>query len=138
MKQIIKQENKTFPILFQIRGISTQKNQIINFTQNIQSLEFKNSKFELSDTFLFPLPEISIQEIINQKYPNVSEIQIHEIPKYLIKEYSGLFPKLKDLENLKHITICQRTENDMTFWNSKVEVERDELAKKVRIYFFTF
>lgn len=142
MKQVLKQEKQTFPILFQLRKVSTQKSQNLSFNHSCSHcsipLEYQKSKHECKESVLYPLQEMSFKEAMIQNLPDVSEIVVHEIPKFLLKDFSGLFPHIKDLENLKHVTICQRTENDMSFWNSKVEVERDELAKKVRFFLFKF
>ena len=52
----------------------------------------------------------------------------------LLSDFRDLFPRyhLKDDDNLTVITLCQKTEHDMSGWSSEVEEERESLLQQVR------
>lgn len=58
----------------------------------------------------------------------ILECVAHECPQLLKTDFSDLFPKI-DLfqDNLTVLTLCQKTENDMSQWNEAVEQEREHL-----------
>lgn len=60
----------------------------------------------------------------------VLECVAHECPQLLKKDFSDLFPKTELFQdNLTVLTLCQKTENDMSMWNEMVVQERENLEE---------
>ena len=61
------------------------------------------------------------------------ECCIQECPEFLHHELMLLFPSVSlSTGELRIITLCERTENDMTGWSQAVEEEREDLLDHVR------
>ncbi|XP_035211774.1 cobalamin trafficking protein CblD-like [Stegodyphus dumicola] len=73
-----------------------------------------------------------IKELPNQREilstPQKIDCAAHDCPVLLKKDFADLFPNRNlSNDNLTVLTLCQKTENDMSSWSEDAEVEREEL-----------
>lgn len=89
------------------------------------------------------LPEERYQNLLTQVACVISETALssnpvecigYDCPQLLRKDFSDLFPS-RDLSNgdLTVITLCQKTENNMSEWSENAEIERTNLETSFRI-----
>lgn len=62
------------------------------------------------------------------------ECVAHNCPQLMIKDFCQLFPVTSYtrpdlLNNLTVVTLCQKTENDMSEWNQLVDSEREQMIR---------
>ncbi|XP_071949774.1 cobalamin trafficking protein CblD-like [Antedon mediterranea] len=77
--------------------------------------------------------EESAEEFMKEAYKNpknILEMIAQDCPPSLVKGFSELFPDV-DLSkgHVTILTLCQKTNSDMSGWSSEVEVEREELLE---------
>ncbi|GFN75350.1 methylmalonic aciduria and homocystinuria type d homolog, mitochondrial [Plakobranchus ocellatus] len=87
---------------------------------------------DISEQFLTSIDEIDIAFIDKKMSPPVPsdkmEYRANSCPQILRKDFKDLFPDKNLMEgNLTVISISVKTNNDMTYWSSEVEREREEL-----------
>ncbi|KAF8794443.1 Methylmalonic aciduria and homocystinuria type D like protein [Argiope bruennichi] len=110
------------------------------YTTKIQNLPTPTGdKWEAS----MPLAEEKYKSILSQYAYNVVDTAMsisnkveciaHECPILLRRDFLKLFPARYLDENLTLVTLCLRTENDMSTWSEEAEKEREKLNQ----YFIT-
>ncbi|KFM80771.1 Methylmalonic aciduria and homocystinuria type D protein, mitochondrial, partial [Stegodyphus mimosarum] len=90
------------------------------------------------EAILSTLPEDRHQSLFTQvacviteeilSTPQKIDCVAHDCPVLLRKDFADLFPNRNlNNDNLTVLTLCQKTENDMSSWSEDAEVERETL-----------